>query len=95
MSWCWINDGSSLQEHHVKKTAKFGGGSIMIWGCMISKGPGFMCKLDSTLNQHHYQNILNGELQLTIEHYGLDPTKVIFQPDNSDKLYYLTCHRIF
>src|SRR5581483_3560 len=32
MSWCWKSDGSTLQDHHIQKCAKFGGGSIMIWG---------------------------------------------------------------
>ena len=86
MSWCWMGDGSTLQDHHVQKSAKFGGGSIMIWGCMTSKGPGFMCKLGSTLDQHLYKEILMDELQKTIEYFDLDPTKVIFQQDNA------SCH---
>jgi len=38
-SWCWIGDGERVGPQHVHKTAKHGGGSVMIWGCMTVFGP--------------------------------------------------------
>ena len=76
--------GGNLQEHQVKQTVKHGG-SVMIWGCMTSEGPGFMCKIEGTMDQHLYKSILEGELIQTIDWYGMDPTKVIFQQDNDPK----------
>src|SRR5581483_1979047 len=32
--WCWKDPNSSLKPQHVKPTVKFGGGSVMVWGCM-------------------------------------------------------------
>jgi hypothetical protein len=64
---------------------KHGGGKIMLWGCMTSKGVGFSCKIDNTLDQHLYRSILEDELMSTIEYYRLDPSKVIFQHDNDPK----------
>jgi transposase len=84
-SWCWIGDGEDLQEHHVKQVVKHGGGSVMIWGCMTSEGPGFMCKMEGTMDQHLYRSILEGELVQTINWYEFDSTKVIFQQDNDPK----------
>ena len=84
-SWAWIRDGNDLEEHHVKQTVKHGGGSIMIWGCMTSKGPGFMCKIEGTMDQHLYKSILEGDLVQTINWYELDSTKIIFQQDNDPK----------
>jgi len=84
-SWCWIRDGESRQPRHVKETVKHGGGSIMIWGCMTVHGPGFMCKIDGTMDQHLYKQILQGELLQTIEWYGMDAERVIFQHDNDPK----------
>ena len=63
MSWCWIGNDSTLQDHHIQKTTKFSSGSIMIWGYITLKGLGFMCRLISTVDQHLYKSILYGELQ--------------------------------
>jgi transposase len=82
-SWYWSHDGSSLQPSQVKQTVKHGGGSIMIWGCMTTKGPGFMCKIDGKMEQTLYKQILSEELARTIEHYSIDARDVIFQHDNS------------
>lgn len=84
-SWCWIRDGESLKPQQVKQTMKHGGGSLMIWGCMTAEGPGFMCKIEGTMDQHLYKLILKQDLQDTIEFYGMDPKKVIFQHDNDPK----------
>ena len=83
MSWCWKSDGNSLQNHHVQQTVKFGGGSIMIWGCMTSKGAGFMCKINDTMTLHVYLEVLQDELQKTIEYYEFNPANIIFQQDNA------------
>ena len=84
-AWCWVCDGESRQPRHIKETVKHGGGSIMIWGCMTAHGPGFMCKLIGTMDQHVYKSILEGELLTTIDWYNLDADRVIFQHDNDLK----------
>ena len=81
-SWYWAHEGTSLQPHHVKQTIKHDGGSIMIWGCMTTQGPGFMCKIDGKMDQHLYKTILEDELAQKIDFYGLNPREVIFQHDN-------------
>ena len=84
-SWYWRRDGESLQPRHVNQTLKHGGGSIAIWGCMTADGPGFMCKIEGTMDQELYKSILQDELLNTIEYYGWDSEKVIFQHDNDPK----------
>jgi hypothetical protein len=83
--WYWARDGESRQSHHVKQTVKHGGGSLMIWSCMTAQGVGFMCKITGTMDQHLYKEILETDLQKTIDWYGLDPERVIFQHDNDPK----------
>ena len=73
------------EASHVVGTLKHGGGSIMVWGCMTAEGPGFMTKIDGCLDAELYCHILEGELQDTIEWYGLERDKVIFQHDNDPK----------
>ena len=42
----------------------------MPWGCMISKGVGFICKIDTTLDQHLFgKSILEDDSMQTIECY--------------------------
>lgn len=84
-SWCWARDGEGRQPRHVKQTVKHGGGSLMIWGCMTAHGPGFICKIEGTMDQHLYKKILREDLYETIEEYGMDVTRVIFQHDNDPK----------
>ena len=57
----------------------------MIWGCMTAQGAGFMCKIDSIMDQYLYRSILEDELLKTIEFYELEPKQVIFQHDNDPK----------
>lgn len=83
--WCWYREEESLIPRNVKQTVKHGGGNIKIWGCMTSFGVGFMCQIVDILDQHLYIDILKGELASTIEHYGLDETKITFQHDNDPK----------
>jgi transposase len=84
-SWCWIRDGETQQPHHVKQKVKHGGGSIMIWGCMTSHGPGFMCQINNTMDQHVYKHILQDYLLPTINWYDMDIEHIIFQQDNDAK----------
>jgi transposase len=83
--WAWIRDGETVQNRHVKQTVKHGGGSIMILGCMTAQGAGYMCKIDTIMDQHLYRSILEDEFVKTIEWYGLVPRDVIFQQDNDPK----------
>jgi transposase len=80
---CFRREGERLQDHHIFPTTKFGGGSLMLWGCMISSGPGFLCRIDGGMIAEMYQSILGDELLRTIDWYGLDRGEIIFQHDNA------------
>ncbi|KZT03414.1 uncharacterized protein LAESUDRAFT_659829 [Laetiporus sulphureus 93-53] len=36
--WVWKKPGESLSDRLVEETQKFGGGSLMMWGCMRRDG---------------------------------------------------------
>ena len=38
--WVWKRVREGLSDRLVKGTVKFGGGSVMLWGCMLWDGPG-------------------------------------------------------
>lgn len=84
-TWFWSRDPSALTKQSVQQTVKHGGGSVMIWGCMTSEGPGYATKIDNIMDQYLYKQILEDELKKTIEYYDLDVPKIIFQHDNDPK----------
>ena len=83
--WCWVRDGEERNPRQIKQTVKHSCGSLMIWGCMTDQGPGFMCKIDSTMDKEIHMQILQGELLQTIKFYGLSAKIVIFQHGNDPK----------
>lgn len=54
----WRKKGSAFNNKNTIPTVKFGGGSIMIWGCFSSKGPGELEIIDGRMNGHMYRKIL-------------------------------------
>lgn len=38
--YAWIVNGRDRSQQHYKGTVKFGGGNLMLWGCMTAKGVG-------------------------------------------------------
>jgi len=83
--WVWKRPGSALTEQHVNGTVKFGGGSLMLWGCMTTQGVGYMCKIDGRMDAELYTTILQDDLLETVEFYRLDKEELIFQQDNDPK----------
>ncbi len=55
---------------------------------MTSKGVGFSCRIDGTMNAELYTNILSDELELTLECYGMDHSDIIFQQDNDPQAHF-------
>ena len=83
--WCWRKPGSTLEPNHVQPMVKFGGGSLMIWGCMTSKGVGYACRIDGRMDAELYTKILDDELLRTVRYYRLSKDDFIFQQDNDSK----------
>ena len=69
----------------VQQTVKFGGGEVMMWGCMILSGLNKMCRIEGRMDQYMIRQILERELIHTLHAYNLDPTNLIFQEDNDPK----------
>ena len=88
-AWAWVRDGSSLQPKQVKQTVKHGGGSIMVWSAISVAGPGWLCKIDTTMDKELYLSIIQDELARTIDdtaaESGLKVNQLYFQHDNDPK----------
>jgi hypothetical protein len=60
--WVWKKKGEAFSDRMVIETKKFGGGSLMVWGCMTWDGPGFICKIDGKMDAELYISILDEDL---------------------------------
>ena len=83
--YVWVKEEGRLGGDAVIGTNKYGGGKIMMWGCMSWEGVGFACRIESTMDAELYSDILKEELMETIKYYKLDQKKVIFQQDRDPK----------
>lgn len=83
--WVWKKKGTTRTEQHIKGTVKFGGGSLMVWGCMTAQGVGYMCKIDGRMDAALYEEILEDHLFQTIDYYNLNRDTIVFQQDNDPK----------
>lgn len=83
--WVWKRSGEALSDRSVQGTVKFGGGSLMVWGCMTALGVGFATRIEGGIDAKLYVSILDDELQQSIDYYNLDRDTIIFQQDNDPK----------
>ena len=60
--WAWKRAGEGLSDRLVEGTVKFGGGSVMLWGCMTWEGVGFAHGIEDKMDADLYFQILEEEL---------------------------------
>jgi transposase len=83
--YVWIGKDRKRGDQHYSGTVKFGGGSLMIWGCMTAKGVGYACRINGTMNAQLYVDIIRNVFVRSLELNGLDVGNIIFQQDNDSK----------
>ena len=60
--WYWTSPGEALSQRTIQPTVKYGGGSIMVWGCITYQGTGDITWIEGTMNADVYCAILNQNL---------------------------------
>jgi len=80
----WRKHGEELQERHIQKTVKHGGGNIMVWGCFSWAGVGNLVKIDGIMTADVYIDIINENLEESLLKLGIEDN-YIFQQDNDPK----------
>ena len=81
----WKRPSRNILDREISGTVKFGGGSLMMYGCITHDGPGYACRIDGSMNAELYTEILDDELMQTIDFYKMDKNKVIYAQDNDPK----------
>ena len=57
---------TKFHEKSLMPTVKFGGGSIMLWGCMASTGTGNLVKVEGHMYSSQYQQIFDKNVQESV-----------------------------
>jgi transposase len=83
--WVWKEAGEGLNARLVQQTTKYGGGHVMVWGCMTWHGVGFAARIEGNMDADLYTRILDDDLLNTIKWYKLKPENLKFQQDNDSK----------
>ena len=81
----WRRKGEAYNPKYTIRTKKFGGGKVMVWGCITPSGVGQLHRITGIMNADVYVQILTKSLLGTLRSYGLNSRRVIFQQDNDPK----------
>jgi transposase len=79
----WREPGTGFSPNNIDHTVKYGGGSLMVWGCFSYYGVGRLVFIEGTMNAPQYVCLLANNLFESAADMGLD--KFIFQQDNDPK----------
>lgn len=69
--YVWRQNRDAYKDRHLILTVKYGGGSVMFWGCFNSRGPEALVKIDDIMNSTKYQAILADNLVASARRLGL------------------------
>jgi transposase len=83
--YVWRRDGEALDPRYTKKTVKYGGGSVMVWGCVTAYGVGRLICIHGTMNKEKYVAILTEGLLDTLANLPKSAPSLTFQRDNDPK----------
>jgi len=84
-AYVWRADGEAPNDRTTLPTVKFGGGNIMVWGCMSAAGVGQLIEVEGKMDAEQYVGILGDGVLKSFEDLGLDVNTAIFQQDNDPK----------
>jgi transposase len=83
IQYVWREPGKRLDSRYLSSTIKHGGGNIMTWGCISSKGVGRLVFIERKMDKYEYVNILSNNLRESASEMGLED--FVFQHDNDPK----------
>jgi transposase len=83
--YVWKKAGEPLSDRTTQPTVKFGGGNIMVWGCMGWNGVGMLAEIEGRMDSAQYVEILAQHLSQSIEYLEIPAGEAIFQQDNDPK----------
>ena len=77
--------GEGLTDRLVQGTLKFGGGSVMVRGCMSQARVRNCCRMDGRMDGDLCTAILDEDMMEGISYFGKTPSDITFQQDSDTK----------
>ena len=78
----WQQPGEEYKDKCVLPTVKYGGGRVMVWGCMRAASTGELQFIEGTMNVNMYCDILMKSMIPSLQRLG---RRAVFQHDNVPK----------
>uniref|UniRef100_A0A8C5MFW2 Transposase n=1 Tax=Leptobrachium leishanense TaxID=445787 RepID=A0A8C5MFW2_9ANUR len=75
----------AYKQKNTVPTVKYGGGSMMFWGCSAVSGTGCLECVQGIMKSEDYQRILGRTVEPSVRKLGLRPISWLFQQDNDRK----------
>lgn len=90
LKWSWVRKGDTYSDRRFTPTVKFGGGNVMMWGCLTFAGVGQIAFIEGRMDAQQYIDILDRSLVPTLDACSILPgfpsrQELIFQQDNDPK----------
>lgn len=83
--YVWKKCGEGLSDRTTQPTVKFGGGNIMVWGCMGWNGVGILTEVEGRMDKDQYVDILEHSVKDSFKKLEIPMDQAIFQQDNDPK----------
>ncbi|KAK3568905.1 hypothetical protein QTP86_019571, partial [Hemibagrus guttatus] len=64
--YVWRKSNTAFQKKIITPTVKYGGGSVMVWGCSAASGPGRLAVINGTMNSAVHQKILKENVRPSV-----------------------------
>uniref|UniRef100_A0A9J8CBN2 Transposase n=1 Tax=Cyprinus carpio carpio TaxID=630221 RepID=A0A9J8CBN2_CYPCA len=84
MRYVWRKPDTAHHLSNTVPTVKYGGGSIMLWGCFSAAGTGRLVAIEGKMNVAKYRDILDENLLQSAQDLRLG-RRFTFQQDNDPK----------
>ena len=75
-SWYWTSSENNDQPGGIKQTMKFGGGSIMCWGCFTHRDVSPLVRIEGIMRKEHYLTIPQNNLPSVVNSIGYNEREV-------------------
>jgi hypothetical protein len=76
---CVEKKGIAHKHQNLIPTVKYGGGSIMVWGCYAASGPGQLAIIDGKIHSQVYQDFLQENVWLSVRQFKVNINWVMQQ----------------
>ncbi|GBM06848.1 Transposable element Tc1 transposase [Araneus ventricosus] len=75
----WRRKNEEFNPKNLVGTVKYGGGGVLVWGCMSASGQGNLVFIDDIMNHALYLYILRDNLKLSAQNVGIGNNFVFYQ----------------